>query len=401
MSEPNDHRTIFQQYIRAGVQASLARVQAAEYEVPETDRQQAWHMLSFALDAPEAWDTTRALLLALAPKMELAGFRDEWLPYLEQGVQASKQHGDPTTEAELALQIGILQRLVSKFDQSRHWLTASIGQFTRHGQIRNRARALNELAWLDYLQQRYQEAADHVEQALTGLKDEDVERGMSYRVLGMLDINQARWQEAEIYHRKALSSFETEGNLRKIARGLANLAGALLGQDRLQESSLYYQQVAIMLEELGDSYHLAIVQMNLGIVYYRQRELSESALCHLKADTMFRKLYDSINLAHNCTNLGKTNQALLELTTAKKNFLEAIAIYERLGETGWRLNAMDGLAMTLSVDQRYDQAIDILEQALLELPTVQGNSNYDYLYRSLNKHLLEARHGQESLVRHS
>ena len=85
---------MFQDYIRAGVQASLARVQAVEHTLPELDRQQAWHLLSFALDLPEVWDETRALLLALAPKMEQAGFRMEWLVYLMEGHRRSQTYAD-------------------------------------------------------------------------------------------------------------------------------------------------------------------------------------------------------------------------------------------------------------------------------------------------------------------
>ncbi len=399
MSEPNTHRATFHQYIRAGVQASLARVQAAEPVVPEADRQQAWHMLSFALDVPAVWDVTRELLLALAPKMELAGFREEWLPYLEQGVQASQQHDDHMAEAELTLQIGILQRLVSKFDQARHWLTTSIEQFTRHGQIRNRARILNELAWLDYLQQRYQDATDHAQQALALITHEDAERGMSYRVLGMIASDQERWQEGETYHRKALEVFEVEGDLRKIARGLTNLANILRGQGKFQEAVIYHQRVATVFEDLGDVYHLAIVQMNLGIAYHQHGKADQAITHYQKANAVFRKLYDKINLAHNCTNLGISYLTCRQITEAEENFHEAMAVYKEIGETGWHLNAMDGLAMTLLADQRYDQAGNVLEQALTTLPAVRDSSNYNYLNRSLNEHLNEARSGQERLAK--
>lgn len=399
--DPAPHSACFGRYIAAGLQEMLARVAATEHLVDEDDRQQAWHLLSFALDVETVWPMTRDLLLALAPKMEQAGFRTDWLVYLEQGIQASQQRCDRLAEAELALQIGILQRLLSKFEQAHHWLTVSLEQSAALNQLHNQARALNELAWLDYLQQHYQAAVDHVEQAMARLDHEDAERGMSYRVLGMIAINQERWHEAETYHRQALAVFEAQGDLRKIARGLANLAGALLGQERLQEAIVYYQQVAALFEEVGDSYHLAIVQMNLGRTYYQDRQWHQAILYYTKAEALLRKLHDRLNLAHNYTNLGNCNRTLLSLTVAEGNFVEAMTLYEELGETGWHLNAMDGLVMTLLADQRFDQAMDLLERALTILPTVKHTSNYAYLCRSLNEHLAEAKRGQEHRGKHS
>ncbi|MEZ4869335.1 MAG: tetratricopeptide repeat protein [Caldilineaceae bacterium] len=395
------HSASFGRYIEAGLQEMLTRVAATENLVDEEDRQQAWHLLSFALDVEVSWPATRALLLALAPKMEQAGFRADWLLYLEQGVQASRQQCDRLAEAELALQIGIVQRLMSNFERAHRWLTVSLEQSAALNQLRNQARVLNELAWLDYLQQHYQAAVEHVEQAMTKLDHEDAERGMSYRVLGMIAINQERWQEAEIYHRQALAAFEAQGDVRKIARGLANLAGALLGQERLQEAIVYYQQVAALFEEVGDSYHLAIVQMNLGRTYYQDHQLHQAILYYHQAEVLLRKLHDRLNLAHTYTNLGNCNRTLLSLTVAEENFVAAMALYEELGESGWHLNAMDGLVMTLLADQRFDQALEWLERALAILPTVQHTSNYAYLCRSLNEHLAEAKRGQEHRSRHS
>ena len=74
-------QALFTNYIIAGVGASLARVRTAEYVVADVDRQQAWHLLSFALKVEEAWPVTRALVVALAPKLELAGCREDWIPY--------------------------------------------------------------------------------------------------------------------------------------------------------------------------------------------------------------------------------------------------------------------------------------------------------------------------------
>ena len=225
----------FINYIIAGVKESLARVEAAEYAVPEIDRQQAWHLLSFALKVEEAWPVTRELLLALAPKMELAGFREEWIPYLEQGLSVCESLGNQTTQsivAELSLHLGSLRLLQRKYNDALDALQKSKQLFNIDGNRHGEGRALNQLALLANVQHNDLEAQHLIDQALNCFND-DPERGMTYRLQGLLAIKQKQWQEAEQHHRVALAYFEDDGDHRKIAWGLQNLAYAYRGQKKI------------------------------------------------------------------------------------------------------------------------------------------------------------------------
>lgn len=83
----------------------------------------------------------------------------------------------------------------------------------------------------------------------------------------------------------------------------------------------------------------------------------------------------------------------IDFSDAEKAFWEAIQLHKAIGAVAWRLNAMDGLAMTYIGWKRFDQAIQVLQQALSELPTVMDAPNYNYLYTSLHQHWEEAHQG--------
>lgn len=61
----------------------------------------------------------RALLLTLAPKMEQAGFRQDWLSYLARRLDQAHSLEDRRAEAELNLQVGYLHLRLRQLDQAR------------------------------------------------------------------------------------------------------------------------------------------------------------------------------------------------------------------------------------------------------------------------------------------
>lgn len=383
-------QTLFTNYIIAGITALLARVQAAAYVVPEADRQQAWHLLSFGLKLDDAWPVTRELLLALAPKMELAGFREEWIPYLEKGIQCAQKVGDGMVAAECELQIGMLYRLLSRFEDADQCVTASVTHFTAHENKFGQTRALNELAWIKHLQHRLEKASQLATQALSLQDGQGPEQAMSYRVLGMIALQQNDLPKGEQYHRKSLAIFEQVVDVRRKAWSQQNLALALCWQGKFHESFVYYHEASKTLETLEDINHWAIVQMNLGSAYYRYGDLETALTCLYKSEIIAQKFHSKLEMAKIYTHLGLVHLALENFTESENAFHAAIREYEELGDRGWQINAMDGLAMTFLAAQQPKQAIAIIQQALVLLPDIFFMPNYEYLRNSLTKHLHEA-----------
>jgi tetratricopeptide (TPR) repeat protein len=383
----------FQAYLERNLRYLSDLVATATPLPDEEARIQAMHTLTFALRVPALWDLTRQLLLKLSPKMEQAGHRSDWLVYLAEATTLSEQRTDWATAAECTLQRGLLHRLLSEFPLAIEQLQRSVALWQQIGAGRDQARALNELAWVAYLQNQTGPATTYVEQALALLPAADPERAMCYRVQGMIAIAHERWAEAETYHRQALTIFVTGGDDRKAAWSLQNLAYALRGQARYEEAIEYYEQAAVLLLEEGDLYHWSMVQMNLGITYHYSGRTESSLKYFADARSIPQSMLDTLHLARLSLNMAVALMVLSRFPEAEQAFWEAIQLYTEAGSVAWRLNAMDGLAMNYIGWEKYDQAMGVLQQALNELSSVADAPNYDYLYNSLHQHWQEAHQG--------
>jgi tetratricopeptide (TPR) repeat protein len=389
-----DYPAIFRTYIVTSVAYVLAQVGATSNLLPNELRKQALHLLSYALELPDGWPITRQLLLSMAPKMEQAGHREDWMPYLKQGIAVAEKQQDWCAVAECQLLLGLLYRLLSQFELAKEHFTCSINHFCQLDDQLGQARVLNELAWLAYLQRNYPEATHAVEQALSLLQPDETERAISYRVQGMIAIDHERWQLAEALHRQALALFSRSGDLRRMAWSLQNLAYALRGQEKFPEAIQQYQEAAHILQQQQDHYHWALVQMNLGLVYYHAQEASTAIRYFLTAEVVLRKFSDNLQLAKLNVNFGLAFMTSHEYTKAEAAFVEASALFQQIGNVSLYLNARDGLAMAYLAQQRPHQAALVLEAAIADLPKIEQAPNYAYLCKSLRLHLEEARLGK-------
>ena len=213
-----DYPAIFRGYIVRNTQDILARVQQAGAILPPAEREQALHTLSYALKLPEAWPDTRTLLLTMAPKMEQAGYRDEWMPYLAQGIQQSQYLDDIEAEAALHLQLGMLYQLRGKYKEAHLHLVTSAEEFERLNARRNQVRALNRLAYVARLQRQFEEATRLVEtvRRLLDKKDYGTFRQVLYVYSSMTVLFQVGLPKATSYFLPKLPLSEGKSTLMHI-----------------------------------------------------------------------------------------------------------------------------------------------------------------------------------------
>jgi tetratricopeptide (TPR) repeat protein len=395
-TQPDSFPTLFKTYVVRSVQATLVRVNAETHILPEEGRERALHVLTYAFELPEAWPYTRELLLALAPKMEQAGHRDDWIPYLEEGVRLSQHCDDRLAEANLRLSVGELLRLRSQFDRARQWLDASIAIFTAVGERHGQARTLNQLAFVAWQQHHLDEAKDLAQRALTLLDEGDPERATCFSRLGLVAIDRQQWEEAERYHRAALQIRQAQGNQRQIAWSLQNLGYALRGQGKYTEAITCYKQAIAILEEIQDTANHAIAQMNLGIACWLAGQLDTALEMYSLSESTSRKLQDTYNLAKIFNNKGLVYRDLGDWIQAESAFVTSIALHEAVGDFNLRLESLDELGVVYLGQGEYDKASTCFAVALTELPQIAGSPTYNYLAEVLPIHLAQARQQKES-----
>ena len=392
----NQHAVRFKQFLARSITVACRRIEAEGHDVPISDeaRERAHNVLGYALESDEVWVATCELLLTMAPKMEMAGYRSEWLPYLHRGLGLSEVHQDGWAGAKFRLHMGHLHRLQSQFETAHTLLTASATAFAQVGDQRGQARALNQLAYLAWQQHQAVAAEQLAQQALALLTESALERAMSLSALGLAAIEQHRWLEAEAYHRAALEIRTAHGDRRQMAWSQQNLGYALRGQQKYGEAIAYYQQAIATLTVLADAANCAIAQMNLGIVYWLQGEASAALAIYQVAETTFRRLSDELYLAKVLVNQGLAYLSLRDWPRAEQAFTNSTMLFQRLADLSEYLNALDGLGISYLEQGCFAKALAIFESIIVQLPNIEGTHQHQVVAKVIYKQLEQAKAGQ-------
>ena len=388
---PPDYPALFRQYVVRSVATTHAAVAAQPLALADEPREQALHVLSFALKLEEAWPDTRDLLLLLAPKMEQAGHRDDWVTYLQRGLVCSQQHNDRLAGAELQLQIGHLYRLQSHFERAQQALAASAAEFAALGNPSGQARALNRLAHMKWHQREFTVAQQLATTALALLPPTDPDRAASFSTLGLVAVSEKRLQDAIRHIEAALRIRREQRNWQQMAWNLQHLGHILRHQGDYGQASQYYEQAIQVLTEIQDWYNCAIVQMELGIVYWLTEQPTRALELYGLAEPYFRKVQDSLYLAKILTNRGLGYLTLCEWQPAIESFTASAALYEKLDDQEGHLNALDGLGLVYTGMGAYDKAIAVFTTALDQPTRAKHDPDVELLRTELTAHLQQAK----------
>ncbi len=399
-SQPEDV-ALFNQFLERSIMVSQKRIEAEGDTVPISDavRERAQNVLDFALKDPKTWAVTRKLLLTMAPKMEMAGYRAHWLPYLLAGVAQSQRLGDEPAAAALLFQSGYLHRLMSNYAEAQTLLSASAARAAALGDTQGQACALNQLAYVAWQQSRYDPALVLAQSALALLDDADPERGTGLSVLGLVALRRRQWQVAENYHRQALTIRTEHAQRRQIAWSLQNLADALRGQGDFATAASYFEEAITLLTEIDDPVHRAIVQMNLGIVRQRQEQIDQALALYAQAEACFRRVADQLNLAKTLVNQGISYLAAHEWRKAETTLLESANLFQQLNDQGEYLNVLDGVGISYLAQGDYAKALAIFETISGQLPQIEDTYFYQSLSMVIPNQVAQARVGLDKEAR--
>lgn len=378
----SDYGSMFRQYVVRGAEQTLTKV-ADRSSMDADGREQALLTLTYAMDLPEAWPVTRDLLVALAPRLEQAGYREEWIPYLERGVERCRTTGDSAAEGELLYQLGMIYQLLGQLDDARSQYERSAACFARIGDGRRQARALNRQAFVLRLQRRFDEAAQTADAAVSLLPVNDPERGYAAFIRGCLAWDNRDWPLAVQQYQEALRVAETSGDQRQIAWSLTNLGPALRASGRAEEAVACYQRAITILGEIDDRVHQAAARTNLGNYYLNTDQFELALALFLQAEEVFREVHDLLRVASITTNLSLVYRQLGQPDQAARYAEASIHFYQQLGDDASVVNAMNGLAEAHVDAGRDAEAEAVLDEAWALLQPIQDEPGNAVLVEDL------------------
>lgn len=388
---PDAYAALFRQYIQRGAQATLVAVQTAGTALPAEQREQSLHSLDFALGLPDAWPEARALLLALAPRLEQAGFRQDWIPFLQRGIEQCQAAGDMAGQAEMELHLGLLTFVMGRLEEARELFRASAGRCQSLGDRTGQARALNRWAYVDRLQQRWESAGQLVQQAMSLVTPDDAEWTYGQFVLGCLAVDRGDWSQALHEYQQALAGWQRHDDPVMIARSLTNLGTAQRGAGQIDAAIASFTQAIELMGELGDTANQAATRLNLGNAYWAAGQPQQALEHYALAEPVFRLTQDSLRLARVTLTMGAAYTQLGRWEQAEAALAAAVDMNRALGDRRGTANALDGLAEFYLHQGQHSQAEAVLQEALAELAGLEDLPSYAPLLSHIAGHLEEAR----------
>ena len=380
----------FNQNIVRSVQATLRRMPEGDALLSEDQKTRALHVLDMSIKLPDAWPTVRELFLIMAPKMERAGHRADWLGYLEKGAKQADDMADRAAQANLLLQMGFLHQLQNNYDSASIHYQTSAAIFRTIEDTGNYARALNQQAFVAFLQRDLPEARRLTDRVIALLPPGDAKCATSYSVRGWLAFDNGEWSVAEENFRVALALWEQQEDGRQIARRLRDLGNALYPQHRFDEAIVVNERALALFEELEDRFEWAVTQMNLAVIHLVMKQPLPALHLLEEVEPIFVQVQDTHHLALLYHNWGIAHRDLHDFTAAEHRLTAAMQSYTALRRAASQVDALDDLGVTYVLAKRRADAIETFELALTKLSHMENDPSYQRIYNSVTSHLSEA-----------
>lgn len=368
-----DYPALFRANIVRTLQ-SVADALASQYAhsttLPEDVRERALHLVSFALKLRDAWPQTRAVLLSLAPWMEIQGYWQSWGEVLQQGLKMAEALDDRQACARLNLQIGRTMLLSADHEAAHSHLTASQQIAEEIDDTTTLVEALDRLAVVAKQRADYVTARTLIEAAFARLDADAPQRMPGYMILGEIAVYHGEWEMAIAHTSRALELADKQGDPPFRARALHFLGIAYMASLHHDEALTTLDEALHLYSATGNSYAAAIINLNLAIVHWQRKDYS-AALNRLdQCEPVLLKLGSRATIARVHNNRGLNYRELGRFEEAKGQFalaLQCARLDDDKTELANILESLAGLHIQLG---ELDAAAAVLHQALDELASL-------------------------------
>ena len=227
------------------------------------------------------------------------------------------------------------------------------------GDCRAEGMALRHLAGAHFRQNRYQQAAGYLNDALELFQQIGDCTGQA-RVLhnlGLICHGQGRYADAIALHRQALDLYRETGDLAGEAHALGYLGISEERQGRYDEAARHHRQALTIAAKTGARDIECIALVNLGTVALRQGRYDE-ATGHLeRALALCRDLGYREAEAESLTRIGDICLRQGQTDEAARHLREALALYREMDNRSGEADALNSLGEVLLAADRPDDAI--------------------------------------------
>jgi DNA-binding SARP family transcriptional activator/Tfp pilus assembly protein PilF len=259
---------------------------------------------------------------------------------------AARQAGDSAAEAAALNALGVVAFHQGRYQQATDHLEQALALFQQTGDRNGQARTLNNLGAAGYLQGRYAQASDWWQQALALHRGNGDQLGETTVLgnLGLLDLRQGRYQQASGRLRQSLALARTTGHRGMESTALVNLGLVRLRQGAYQHATGLLEQALALAREIGARNHEASALVRLGEVCLRLCRYEQAADHLQQALALAREIGAREDEADALNGLGEVFLGTGQPGQARVQHAAALGLASQIGGKYQQARAHHGLA---------------------------------------------------------
>jgi DNA-binding SARP family transcriptional activator len=284
---------------------------------------------------------------------------------LVSGVRQAARAGLTDACWSLASATAVLFKSRAYFDDSREIHEIALQAATRAGHVRGQAGILSSRGSLLTAQQEYALARADLVAAAQLFHDSDDDHGLASvdADIAFLDRLTGRLEEAAQRGERALAVLRRTGDTKGAAFVLQNLAAVRLQLGELGPATDYLSEALRLAQAAGDSRTEAVVLTRLGEAYLQRRQPDRALETFERALTKVRDVKDPIGEAHLLQSVGVAKTRLGEFGDAHAALQRALELATALDERLAAARALLGLGELALSRGDHGQAVVLAGQA--------------------------------------
>jgi DNA-binding SARP family transcriptional activator/tetratricopeptide (TPR) repeat protein len=323
------------------------------------DTERAALVVAAGYTATRGWPGHATRLSAILRRyVETGGHYTDAVTIHTHARQAAREAGERAAEAQALNCLGLINGRMGRYQEGAEHLQEALALFRETGDRSGTARALTNLASAKWRQGQYLQAASHNRQALALCREMGDLIGEAHALngLGLVDWQQGRYSGAADHFQGALDLFRELGDQSNEAHALGNLGmvGGRLG--RFPQADEHLREALALLHEIGDRSGAASALTDLGSVACRQGRYREAARHHRQALAQFREIGEKTGEAEALNGLGEVLLATGQAGQARAEHAVAISLASQIGDKHEQARGRNGLGAALLDSALPDQA---------------------------------------------
>lgn len=306
---------------------------------------------------------------------------DKGIEYGEEAISLSTKLDWEKGLASSHNSLGVNYHNLGNYPKAIEYYKKALEIYEEIGNKRGVCAIIGNMGSIYMYQSDYPKALEYYQKSLKINEEIGSKSGVAINLgnIGVIYEKQFDYSKALEYYQKALKMNEELGDKSGVAFSLVYMAGIFLDQSKYSRTLEYYEKALKIYEELGDKSGVANILGNMGLIYSKQSDYPKALEYYRKALKINEEIGNENAIAYNLGGMGELyldlsqdsvsispdelNQYVslnrnINLNKAIEYSIEAIKIFEEIGDLAIRSYFLKNLADAYKLKGEYEKAYE-------------------------------------------